>query len=346
MLKKISTFLLSLICFIFVFSSTSIKPVYAENDFPTDNSLLSALMSIADVSNSTELLPNTFSGYNVLDLSNKNIKSIKNLNYFNFNNVKTLNLSYNNLSSLDVEDLKTFTSLEELNVSYNELTNVNLASFSTYTNLNKLILNNNYITNINLSFMKRTTIDPYCNLQNNLICSLSDITLPSSENPLTVDLNNNLLVNETSFERAPHTLNVFFQGIGNNKSVGKNSKLKIFNGTGFVDFNAKLYYKDTTEELYEIRKENPLDKLYAGDYIIKFFNDDKEIYNKTDISRDESLKAYNFIEFKVYPTKPIVKFYIDDQEIEKIPESTKKQVKIKIETELGEDAYFSVNGSE
>ena len=80
MLKKISTFLLSLICFIFVFSSTSIKPVYAENDFPTDNSLLSALMSIADVSNSTELLPNTFSGYNVLDLSNKNIKSIKNLN--------------------------------------------------------------------------------------------------------------------------------------------------------------------------------------------------------------------------------------------------------------------------
>lgn len=347
MLKKISAILLSLICFIFVFSSTNIKPVYAENNFPTDDGLVSALMSIAEVSNSTELLPNTFSGYNVLDLSSKNIKSIKNLNYFNFNNVKTLNLSYNNLTSLDVEDLKTFTSLEELNVSYNELTNVNLASFSTYTNLNKLLLNNNYITNINISFMKKTTIDPYCNLQNNLICSLSDITLPGSENPLTLDLNNNLLVNETSFDRTPHTLNVFFQGIGNNSIPSKNSKLKIFKGIGFVDFNAKLYYKDNTEEeIYEIRKENSLDKLYAGEYIIKFFDDDKEIYNKTDISRNESLKAYNFIEFKVYPTKPIVKFYIDDQEVDKIPESTKKQVQIKVETEIGEDAYFSVNGSE
>lgn len=346
MIKKITTFILSFICLLFFFGSNNINLVHAEDNFPTDNALISSLMSIAEVDSSAELTPNTFSGYNSLDLSNKNIKNIKNLSYFNFNNVKTLNLSNNSLTSIDTEDLKTFTSLEEINLSYNQLTNINLVNLSNYTNINKLILNNNYITNINLNFMKKLTDNPYCNLQNNLICSLSDITLPSSDNPLTLDLNNNLLVNETSFDRAPHTLNVFFQGIGNNNSPSKNSKLRIFSGTGFTDFSAKLYYKNQTEELFVIRKETPLKNLYAGDYCIKFYNNENQIYDNTSLTKDENLKAYNFIEFKVLPSKPEVKFYIDDEEVDIMPESTKKQVKIKIITDLGEDAYFSVNGSE
>ena len=332
---------------LFVFTKDNHK-VYAEEPLLLDNTLTNVLAMIAGVENLEELSSTAFSTYTELDLSGRNISSLEGLDYFDLSNVKVLNLSKNNIAKLELKYFKGCSSLKELNISNNALTEFNLVGLENYTAINKLILNNNYITNANLSFLVNDgEINPYCNLQNNLISSLSNLTLPSSEYPTVVDLNNNLLIREGSFDRAPHTLNIYFQGIGNKSKINKATTLKVFGGSEYGNqFVAKLYNRETNEELTFVDVTKSLEKLYSGKYFIKFYNGTNLIYDLNSNDRDESLKTYALIEFDVMPNIPKIKYYLDGKEVNSLPTNTKGKVEIELESDIEDSPVFSVNGTD
>ena len=89
-----------------------------------------------------------------MNLSRRNIVSIENKAFENFNNLRSLYLDSNQMTNINIETFKGLVSLNELYLSNNNITKIDDNSFVDLVNLYWLNLDYNQITGIKIEKIK------------------------------------------------------------------------------------------------------------------------------------------------------------------------------------------------
>lgn len=279
----------------------------------------------------------TFKNFPVttLDLSGKNLDSIKNLSLFDLSSFKDINLSSNNLTSIDAE-LLGCTGLKNLNLSNNKLSGFSYQNLSAdcYTNIQNLNISNNNISICDLSEIsgENATIDATLNL-----ITSSRLTLPKNLN-VKVLLSHNLIDN-------PNTQNVNisygFQGIKSKSTYATPKTIYFFKVDGIESVQIwKLQKQNNTESFVEQQLLTTLTNgqnytFDIGYYTVKFVDGEptKEI--------QKPIK-----EVYICPQAPTIKMYQGGKQLDAIQHKLTTPTTIKFFGQENAQLAFSVNGSE
>jgi len=228
-----------------------------------------------DLSNGLlDLTTGTNARYKCL-INRSKIKNITGLNSLNLSNIKTLILNDNSIITIKSTDLETLTALNTLELSNNKLT-----SFSLNPDLdgvNVLDLSNNQLTSCDLSNLAVVaSYNPSCDLSNNYISSLNDITFPNS-NLLGLNLAfNNLQLTDEEYATlkskvATDNLTLLVQGVSNtNNNVLAGTKMFVYPDSNVQTLQVKIFYS-TDSMLYVSGEENLITSAQAVNQIEQLY---------------------------------------------------------------------------
>ncbi|MFA6860331.1 MAG: hypothetical protein WCR30_02985 [Clostridia bacterium] len=283
---------------------------------PSDQNLIDAISEASGGFNAED--PRVVDNLEVLDLSNKNIDSILNLNYWTFTALKTLNLSSNHISSVLPVYFSTMPNLIELNISNNKMSSFNLSGLTLKT----LYAEDNMLTSVNLNCFSDEA-NTVANLCSNRITSIENVTNSSNINLPTVWLACNEITIDT--EIVPTNFELVSQGAKEGKKFVTSGSIEIFESLTFP--NLKVQYGETILSL-------GINNFSYGPFNIDFYDGDTLI-------NSNYLKGFSF---SVIPVPATIKYVINNLEVSYESVFT-SNVKLVFETSVPDATIFFKLGS-
>ena len=285
-----------------------------------------------------ELFKNPNFTLTTLDLSNKSIDSIDNLKYMDLSMFDEVDLSGNSIVDID-DELINITNLTKLDLSKNKLKSfdcLNLNENCYSQTLVELNLSENELSKCNLKQIANS--DCEIDIKLNLLTD-SKLVLPQNEN-VKVSLSHNILDN---INTENSNLSYGFQGVKDKGIYVVGKKIHFF---GFGEYEQIEIYNLTAENEQEeeptiietlvkslnINEEN--EYLFSiGYYRIKWTAEETD---------DDFLKD---ITIYVCPKAPIVKMFVNGEELEDIDYKLTQKATIKIVGDEGAKIYYNINNA-
>lgn len=209
------------------------------------------------------------------------ITDISGLNEISLDTVKTLILDNNQIEEVTSEDFKNLTNLQNLSIKNNGLESISFNS--SLQKLNSIDLSGNKLTQVDLSKLVYTDGKyPSCNLSNNQIESIEDLTFSESTELEDLNLNFNKLYNLTSQEietlsskvngTKPVFLGVQSESDFNNLIAG--TKVVVYNlqNSDIEQLNVKAFYFEgdsnlTQSDFYVAEDDNLICQTLGSEQI-------------------------------------------------------------------------------
>ena len=285
----------------------------------------------------------SFSALGVVS-NKKKIASLDGLELLDLRRVTVLKINNQYLSEITESNLSGMPNLERLEVSGNILTKVDV---SHNPKLKVFIADNNYLSDIDLSLMDPSGYadsDSLISLNNNLLDSIEDITLPytNSTSKLTLRAENNNIT-DVVMDGTTYKLQLGLQGLRNlnesSEHIVTSSQSIDFYGFDDDTLTAKVLKSDGTEVISFTNGTTSHDTLPVGEYKLVFYKGGVEFNDEVNVD------YYTNSEFTVLPPKPTYYFVIGDEKYETIDKLTKPATLI-IESVENSTTYYSVDGGD
>jgi len=293
-----------------------------------------------------------------LDLSNRNISSLKNFSWMYFKeNLVEIRLDNNNIREIEISAgaspfIRVSQNLTSLSMINNRLESIDLAGF---TNLVDLNLANNQLNSIDLSGISTVESDVNINLSVNNFTSYDKITFPN-DSELTNKLNINLMGNNL-----PDRTNLFTNINLILALQGVNSDL----GTKVTTTDSIYYYKTGLSDLmlvitldnsniapivlYDSQVEgkiNLVELLGVGSFTAYYSQNESTL--ETLYDEDDALTyAFKPQTFKILPIAPTFKLEYDGElvELSSIEELDRPAVLHLYADDSGAEIYYQMQNS-
>ena len=280
----------------------------------------------------TYLTQDIFSDTEELDLSYCDIETLLGLDLLDLSNLKRLYLGNNKLTllSLNEDVLNVIKNVEILDLSYN---NFSYFDLSYFTNATSIDLSYNSISEVVMLDLKQNTS---VNLMANNISSVEDIEIDNTKH-YNINLSYNK-ISQVTAELENCDVDYYFQNTLN-EELNTSNTIKVLSGYSMPNFNIKVFDASTSEVVETIYKDEEK-QLDVGNYVLKFYNDNNLLYNTDDVKTF----AYNNINIQVKPQRPIIKFYVNDEEVDGGP--FESDVTLRFFSNDNTTILYSINGKD